>query len=525
MAVYELTSFRGGISDYDDKGISGSFKFGKNLDIRKKKDTLSCNQALVDEGTTDTSPSLSVSPSASASETKSASPSVSVSNTPTTSYSVSASASPSVTGSVSSSATPSVSPSASVSLSPSPSAGLTTVFADLIRFFVECSDGYTYGFGSTGYIYRRDADAYWQVVYKDPDGEIKGAEEMPTSNGTTYLGWCTNIKLKKKLIPGLGNWNDVTTVSDKLISGVPHTMKQVGGATKITNGSYLAMVGYDESFTNEALDMIPGITSKTLVDRDGRVIASTANAAIDSEYPLAQIGTDGELIFANMSDTIPVTRFPGGGQVNPGGVTNEIEQVSFFEWEETALSWIDKQLVGNLSLWAVYNADAGYGGIYSYGRHYKNHPITLNLEYALDMDELGAIVAVNGKILVSYRDGTDFGVKSVNDNVKAVGTYEGLDFKAPVKKPINITLWKYVELYMSPLSDGCSVEFWYKINKTGAFRQATLADGSTTQFTTVGGEKAVFRIAEEGEIFEPRVVLNPLGNISPEINRIRVYFQ
>ena len=389
---------------------------------------------------------------------------------------------------------------------------------------MECSDGYTYGFGSTGSIYRRDADAFWQKVYDDSDGAIKGAEEMPASGGKTYLGWCTDTKVKKKEIPGLSNWNDVQTVAQDLISADWHTMRQVAGATKIANKSYLAMVGYDESYTNEAVDFIPGTIIKTLVERDGRVIASTANAAIDAEYPLAQVGTDGDVIFANMSDTIPVFRFPGGGQVNPGGVCNEIDQVQFFEWEEDALSWIDKQSVGNLSLWGVYDADTGYGGVWSYGRKRKNHPTVLNLEYALDVDEIGAVVTVEGVTLVSYRDGSDFGVKATNDGVKAIGTYEGLDFKAPVKKPVNITSWKYAELFMKPLPEGCSVQLQYKMNEAGAWFAAYQADG-TTAYSTVSGKKKAFQIGAEGEIFEPRVVLNPLGNETPEIFRIRCYFE
>ena len=49
MRSFEITSFRGGISDYEDKGIPGAFKFGSGLDIRKPVDSLSCQQALVDE--------------------------------------------------------------------------------------------------------------------------------------------------------------------------------------------------------------------------------------------------------------------------------------------------------------------------------------------------------------------------------------------------------------------------------------------------------------------------------------------
>ncbi len=527
--VYEVTSFQGGLSDDADKGIKGAFKFASNLDIRKPIDSLSAGQALVDEGLHSShSPSLSVSPSSSISLSKSPSPSASISETPSSTLSPSAS----LSHSASISASPSTTVSMSVSPSPSPSAGLTTIFDDLIRFFVKCSDGYTYGFGSTGSIYRRDSDGFWQRVYKDTNGAIKGADEKPSSSGKTYLYWATDRHLQRKPIPGLSNWNDVEQVSNNLSSATWHTMKQIGGALKIANLDRLALVGYDDSYTNEALDLIPSNIAKTIVERNGRVITGTynpadpdkgINAAIDSEYPLAQVGDDGYVYFANMSDSMPVKRFPGGGKCNPGGVCNEVEQVNFFEWEETALSWIDKQSVGNMALFAVYGATTGKGGIYSYGRKRKDKPFVMNLEYLLDADELGAIVNVNGTTLVSYQDGTDFGVKAVDASNKAEGVYEGLDFKSPVKNPSHITSWQMTELFMAPLPTYSYVQFWYRVNKSGDFKQALVANGDTN-FTTANGKKAVFLIGAEGEIFEPRVVVHSYLNNSPEIFRIRTYF-
>jgi len=398
---------------------------------------------------------------------------------------------------------------------------------------VKCSDGYTYGFGNTGCIYRRDASSFWQQVYKDPDGAIKGAEEAPASGNKTYLAWCTDTKLKKKAIPGLSNWNDVTTVSTNLSSQDWHTMKQVGGATKIANGSWIAMLGYDESYTNEALDLVPGNIAKTLIERNGRVIIGThkagyttkgINGAIDSEVQIAQIGDDGDIYYANGSNSVAIKTLPGGGYINPGGICNERDDINFFEWEETALSWIDKQSVGNMALLAVYNADTGKGGIYTYGRKNKNHPIVLNLEYQLDADELGAVACVDGDIIVSYRDGSSFGVKVVDSTTKAIGVYEGLDFRSPVKFPANITVWKYAEVFLTPLPNGTSVSFYYRMNKTGSFVQAYTASGGTS-YNTVLGDKAVFRIGEEGEICEAKLVLTPIGNFTPEVHRIRLYFE
>ena len=49
-AIYEITKWNGGISDFEDRGLSGAFKMGYNLDIRKATDSLTCDQALEDEG-------------------------------------------------------------------------------------------------------------------------------------------------------------------------------------------------------------------------------------------------------------------------------------------------------------------------------------------------------------------------------------------------------------------------------------------------------------------------------------------
>jgi|TARA_Y100000034_G_scaffold52172_1_gene64101 hypothetical protein len=349
--------------------------------------------------------------------------------------------------------------------------------------------------------------------------------------------WATDTQLNRKPIPGLSNWNDVNADSDwpktNLTSADWHTMREAGGELMIANKQTLAMVAYeDQSYTNNALDLIPGNISKTIVERNGRTIIGTAraadpdkgvNAAIDTEIPIAQVGDDGELFFANMLDSLPIKRFPGGGKTNPGGVANEVDQVNFFEWEQTALSWIDKQAVGNMALFGVFGADTGKSGVYSYGRKNKNHPLIMNLEYLLDVTEIGAVTNFKGTTLISYQDGTDFGVKAVDSTAKAVGTYEGIDWRPPAKRHIDITKWNTAEIFCDPLPSGASIEFWYRLNKSGNFVQAKSADGDT-DFDTANGEKGLFRIGAEGEIFEPRVVLNPTGNNTPEIHRIRIDF-
>lgn len=401
-------------------------------------------------------------------------------------------------------------------------------------FWVKCTDGNTYGFGNAGNIYRRYSDGVTRNVYKDTNGGIIGAVEKPSSGGLTYLQWATQTSIKRKVIPGLGDWTDVTDIANNLTGTEWHTMKQVGGANYIANGSKIAMVGYDDSWTNNALDLIPGRVAKTIIERNGRAVIGTYNAgfpnkgtngAIDCEVPLVQVGTSGDLYFANFTDSMPVRTFPGGGRVNPGGVANEVDQVQIFDWEQNSLSWIDKQTMGNMSLWGVFATtdDTNYCGVYTYGRKNKEQPITLNLEYFLDVDEIGAVTNVNGTTIISYQDGTDFGCKAVDSNNKATGTWEGLEFRVPVKGAEEVTVFDYVEVFMNPLPAGCTVTFYYRKNKTGSWIQANVADGNDV-YAADEGKKAVFRIGAEMDIYEPRLVLTSSGNNTAEIFRIRTFF-
>ncbi len=528
---YKVESFEGGISSFSNKGTHGAFKFGSNLDIRKVVDTLSCGQALKEEGlfgvshsqSSSISQSPSLSPSASESASRSPSGSSSTSQSPSGSASKSSSASASPSGSLS--------PSASVSASPSPSAGLYSVYEDLVIKWVKASDGNTYGFGDGGHIYRRYTDGYTRMVYTDPDGEIRGAEEKPSSSGKTYLQWATGTKVMQKELPGQGDWTDVEIIATNL-TGEIHTMKQVGGANYIANGSKLALVGYDDSWTNEALDIIPGRIIKTLIERDGRVAVGTypqgyptkgINGAIDCEHPLVQIGDNGELFYSDFVNNMPIKRFPGGGRVNPGGVCNEVDQIELFSWVFGADSWIDRQSLGNMSIWGVFNATTGKNGLYYYGRKNKEQLFTMNLEYLLEVDEIGAVCNVEGTTIVSYRDGTDYGVKAVDSDNKAQGTWEGLEYRPPIKNAEETTVFNYVEIFMDALPPGCSVYFYYQKNKSGTWVQCMTADGLDA-FTSAGRKKAVFRINEEMDIYEPKIIMNPAGNTTPEIFRIITYF-
>lgn len=199
MIPYHLRTFLGGQSDYEDKGIAGAFKSGYGLDIRKQKDTLSCQFALKDD------------------------------------------------------------------------LPLNDKMQAPCYFVVPASDNNTYFFCTNGDILRRNpAGAYLRVAVESSEsGNIIGACEWYDSSGFTYLLWATPTRLNIKKIIGTGYtnqepWVDVNVASTgswpktNLTSTAFHSMVAANGALQITNGSLMALVGYDLSYTNNSLTLIPG---------------------------------------------------------------------------------------------------------------------------------------------------------------------------------------------------------------------------------------------------------------------------
>ena len=461
MRVYTNKTFRGGISDEEDKGIRGSFKFGRALDIHKKIDSLSCQQAMrMESGTTVT---------------------------------------------------------------------------DLVLFMVPCSDGNSYHFGSSGRIYRRTPAGVWSLVFTDPAGRIRGAEEWKGNSAHTFLYWATDINLRRKLIPGAVGWTDVTEVGTNLLHSAAWHSMVVGAGRQgdlfICNRDRLAMVDFTHTATPEAVRIIPGNLTKCLeaTDKDiifGSVKASDAeegylwvwntllmawrkrkripvkgvNALVISEIMIAQAGTDGEIFFSDLVRTQPIIAFPAGGRVNPGGVTTK----------------------GNLAIFGVFGG--GNPGIYSYGRTRKNRVFAMNLDYLLSpatVDEIGAVKMVGKDLLASWRSGTTFGVDVVDLANKASAVFESLDFTGG--DPFMEKIFEHIKVTMRPLPSGCSVRMRFRINKRGDWIAARLGDG-TEVFNVVGETEAVFNVNEAGEIYEVRAELFPSGNLTPDILSINNYF-
>lgn len=474
MPSWLLDSFNAGFADFENKGVYGSFKVGsKALDIRKSIDSLTCQQNLIEEIVTDMN--------------------------------------------------------------------------ELALFHVIASDLNSYFFTRNGKIFRRSFSGEYLLVHTEASegGNIIGAAEWYDNAGWTYLVWATPTRLNiKKLIgPSYTQtepWNDVNVASTgtwpktNLTSADWHTMGAVNGTFHICNSNVMALVGYDLSYTNDSLQLVPGNLAVTLLERGTDIIIGCKrkdrqhissvfawdqiadnylskklipkeklNALIDTDKPLAQVGTNGAIYFADFLNVLPITFFPGGGQVYPDGVESD----------------------DGLALFGVFGNGYDNSGIYSYGKKKNNAPYALNFEYPLVCDEIGSIKKVDDTLFITYRLGTQYGVKKVNIARKAQAVYTGLDLSIP-KKYIGDKLptFTHMRIETAPMPVGTTIECKRKIDKKGDFTAANL-EGGATAFDTVDGQEAIFYLGDKGKIINPQVILNPSENVSPEVYSIEVFFE
>lgn len=412
----------------------------------------------------------------------------------------------------------------------------TEALSSLIVHFVSSSDGSLYGFTNTGSIYARNSAGTWNYAYSDENGAIKGAAEWGLSDGTEYLFWATNTSVARKLIGGTGviPWTDaVADWKTTLDSATYHTMKNAGGALQIANKNYLAKIAYNGDFSINALDIQPGHSIKAIDEKDNYVTLGSIrdndeeeghlwswivdalswlqkkkipvrgiNALIDSEIPLMQGGTNGEIFAADFLNNVPLARLPGeAGQVNPGGVTihEDLAMFGFYGTSDQEGREVD--------------------GIWSYGRKQKDRSSVLNYEYRMSPQvggstivEVGAIKSTGGNLFASWEtdevagSGNKFGVDKTS-TTPAVILYESLEFDAAapyISKKFNTI--KIAVSHFAGSYAGTTLSAKYRIDKKASWEYAfTGANATTYTFSSTASETPVdviFSIGNSACIYE-----------------------
>ena len=485
MIPYIISSFRGGVSDESDKGIAGSYKLGYGLDIHKRDDTLTAEQAMqtVEETMTDL-----------------------------------------------------------VNFFVPASDGTTYCFGSTGSIWARSGNvgdnawNFVYGDENgriTGAAEWKLSDGnnylYWATATSVARVLMNGSLPAPWGAGVATQDYKTTLESSGDI-----DW---------------HTMQAASGALMIANGPYVAMIDYNGNFNASQMNVRPGNILKCIEERDDyAVLGSTrkdqseeghiwswtitannyvqkkkvpvkgVNALIHAELALLQGGSNGELFLSDFVNATPLAKLPDGdGQVAPSGTTIDNDLASF----------------------GFFGTD--YPGIWRYGRRMKNRPHVFDYGYRLAKSvsgsavaTIGAIAMINGELLASWitRDDSieDYGVDCSSSTTKATAVYEGLEFTN--NSPQSTKLFESVKLTLSPMPASTSVAVKYKMNKatTGGdssanagFKYAVTGSGATT-FGITGATEAEFKISQEARVYECGVELFPAVNDSPEVLSIITSF-
>ena len=477
MIPYTIKSFRGGISDENDKGIAGSFKYGHGLDIHGRDDVLKCasTMATIASGAGTINDLIQFTVSASDGTTYCFGSAGSV-------YAVSGNPS-----------------DPAVNFAYNDENGAIKGAAEW-----KLSDGNNY--------------LYWATNTSVARAALNGALDVPWAAGVANQDYKTTLDA--------ATW---------------HTMENASGNLNIANGNYLATIDFDGDFNPAALNIRPGNLIKALEERDDYTILGSerndkseeghlwswidtavnwiqkkkipiqgVNSLITTEIPLLQGGDDGEIFPADFTNATPIHSIPGGGQTNPGGVA------------------IDN----DLAVFGIYGGSTvTYPGIWSYGRRLLNRPQALNYQYRLintvngsTVSTIGALSTIDGLVLASWGTNDDsystYGIDMVSSTTRATAIYEGLEFDAG--HPHLKKLFESVKVTTSPLASGTSYSIKFKLDKESAWRYAVLGTGATT-YSTADSTESEWSIGKTGHIYEVGAELNPSGADTPEIQSITTY--
>ena len=467
---YTIRSFRGGISDENNRGIAGSCKFSYGLDIHKKADTLTCKQKMAKASGTTVVDLINFF----------------------------------VAGSDSS----------------------TYCFGDGGKIYSRNGAG-TYTLMATDANGEIKGASEWQESGGDAylvwSTSTSLARKLKAPQG--YVDFA-NYTVNYKTDLTASACHPIGMASGALMVGNDEKLAMYGFDGSWTNAAMnirpghkikcleerddYAILGSGRGDNSEQGHIWSWITSATNYVQKKKIPVKGINALIYAEIMLMQGGTDGELFYSDFTNVVPVHSVPGGGQVNPGGI--DIED--------------------GIAMFGFYGGT--YPGIWSYGRRAKNRPFVLNYDYRLSptavtgstVVEIGAIAEIGGVLLASWKttDGstTEYGVDEVSTTLKATAVYEGLEFDAG--SPHLKKRFRDVHIIMSALTSGCSVAVKVKLDKASSWTDLKTTEGSTS-YSTANGTEAIFLLSGEAKILEVGITLTPSSNSSPEILSIITFVE
>lgn len=473
MIPYIIRAFRGGLSDEDTRGVKGSFKWGYNLNIHKRRDSLSANYGMATIGTSATVTSLirfAVTARDGSTYTFSDNGRI---------YSIAGNESDPV-----------------VSLKTTDGNGEIKGAAEW-----QISNGNNYLFWAT------DTSLATKLL---PGDDAWGDTSINTKTDLDSATWHT-------MKPASGS---LLVANNEFLAEYDYSANWDVSKLNIRPGNLIkcleerddyVIIGSEKRDTAEEGHIWNWIVTSQLWLQKKKIPVRGVNSLIDTELLLMQGGNEGELFFSDFANTSPLNSARDGGLTNPQGVTIYDDRAVFGIWGSTSTV---------------------SPGLYSYGRKMRNRPFAMNLDFRLartmadsTVSEIGAVWTAHGNLFASWKttDGStvEYGIDMLSTTTRVKARYEGLEFNTGL--PHLDRTYKSIKVLMEPLPSGCSIALMYKMNRADNFRYAYVADGSGTTYSVANSTVAEFIVNDNGRVYEVGAELFPSGSDTPEINSIVTY--
>lgn len=476
MIPYIRDSWRAGISDEESRGVRGSFKYAYGADIHKRRDSLSCNFAMLRiAGSTVVNDLIKFAVPARDGSTYCFGSAGSI-------YAIS---------------------------------GNTT--DPVVTFVYNDENGEIKGASE----WKQDDDnnyLYWATATSIARMVLNGSPATPWGAGVVTADYKTTLDNSPyhpmKNAAGtlcIGNRNFLATIDYSGNFNNASMNLRPGNLIKcLEERDDYVLLGSERVDTSEEGHIWSWIVTALNWVQKKKIPVRGVNCLLDTERLLLQGGNSGELFYSDFSNTAPLNSIPDGGQCNP--------QVGI---------WND------LALFGIYGS-GDRSGIYSYGRRMLNRPFALNQEFMLSpttdgntLSEIGGVWVASNAVFASWKQTgsiTEYGIDMISSSTRAKARLEGLEWTAG--QPHLKKVYMSEKITMNSLPAGCSINVLYRPNRQTSggsssagegWKYAKVADGTSTTYAIEGSTEAEFIINDQSKVFEMGIELTPSGSETPEI--------
>jgi hypothetical protein len=411
-----------------------------------------------------------------------------------------------------------------------------TTVDDFVKCILPCSDGNTYLFGSTnGKIWKRLSNGTYSLeATASPAAGAAGIIDAIEDQGYVYYSMQSRIgrwQLGTAWSTRNDNWATFTNTDADF-----HPFQKVNLINYVGDKNYVAQIE-DGVFTADALDVKSPLRVKALgINRTrlllGTYVADNVNASevfdwntwsvsFDVADPIPEIGinsflkTDNEIL-VNAGQKGNIYRYNGDALIRYKRLNGD--------WGIGKTAQVHPNASANyngLPLFGVSNIanNPCLQGVYSFGNYSPDFPAIINLEYVISQAklasiEIGAIAIVGDVVLVSWKDGTTYGI----DKLDASNKYSGAYLDTRIIMPERSIFKRFVKVTVNYRSLPTDTTITVKKSVNHAAFGDALDSVIDTQRKSVYTKTAI----ADANTMQLRVTTTANANDAPEIENIEI---